>query len=205
MERVRPVAPVEDPPRTAPPSRNVRWLPAIGLFAVAIAAVAIALGSGDGGDEPTAPVAGTDAPAKKGEDKNAQQPAEPAPAPEPEPEPAPTPASEAPPVDGVPVPSGAGGSAEAERLHLDGHAALEAGDYDRAIALNTQAIEAFPEGTTWESDMNYAYALFSLGRALRLAGRPEEAIPVLEARLAVPDQTATVQRELDLAREQAGE
>jgi hypothetical protein len=53
--------------------------------------------------------------------------------------------------------------------------------------------------------MNYAYALFSLGKALRLAGRPDEAIPVLEARLAVPDQTATVQEELDLARKQAAQ
>ena len=85
------------------------------------------------------------------------------------------------------MPSGAGGSAEAERLHLEGHSALEAGDYDTAIELNTRAIEAFPEGTTWESDMNYAYALFSLGKALRLAGRPDEAIPVLEARLRGPE------------------
>ena len=103
------------------------------------------------------------------------------------------------------MPSGAGGSAEAERLHLEGHSALESGDYDTAIDLNTRAIEAFPEGTTWETDMNYAYALFSLGKALRLAGRPDEAIPVLEARLEVPNQTETVQKELDLARKQAGE
>ena len=42
--------------------------------------------------------------------------------------------------------------------------------------------------------MNYAYALFSLGKALRLAGRPDEAIPVLEARLEIPNQTETVQQ-----------
>ena len=53
--------------------------------------------------------------------------------------------------------------------------------------------------------MNYAYALYSLGRALRLAGRPDEAIPVLEARRAVPNQTETVQYELDLARQEAAE
>jgi serine/threonine-protein kinase len=205
MERARPVALVEDSPRTAPPSRNVRWLPVVGLFAVAIVAVAIALGSGGGSDESSTPTGG-DAPAPKGEDKkNAQPAAEPAPEPEPEPEPEPAPAPEAPAVDGVPVPSGAGGSAEAERLHLAGYEALEAGDYDRAIELNTQAIEAFPEGTTGDDDINYAYALYSLGRALRLAGRPDEAIPVLEARLAIPNQTGTVQRELELARKAAGE
>ena len=52
--------------------------------------------------------------------------------------------------------------------------------------------------------MNYAYALYSLGRALRLDGRPEEAIPVLEARAAIPNQQATVQRELEAARADAG-
>jgi tetratricopeptide (TPR) repeat protein len=199
------VALVDDAPRTATSSRNIRWLPVVGLFGVALVAVAIAIGSGGGSDESSAPAPSGKASAPKGkEDKgNAQPAADPTPAPEPEPEPAP--ASDPPALDGVPVPSGAGGSAEAERLHLEGHAALEAGDYDRAIELNTQAIEAFPEGTTWESDMNYAYALYSLGRALRLAGRPDEAIPVLEARAAVPDQTETVRRELELARRAAGE
>ena len=64
-----------------------------------------------------------------------------------------------------------------------------------------QAVESFPEGTT---DINYAYALFNLGRALRLADRPTEAIPYLEQRLQIPDQTATVRRELALARRAAG-
>ena len=53
--------------------------------------------------------------------------------------------------------------------------------------------------------MNYAYALFNLGKSLRLAGRPDEAIPVLEQRLKIPNQTGTVQRELELAKQQAGE
>ena len=88
---------------------------------------------------------------------------------------------------------------------MAGYEALQAGDYDKAIKLNTKAIEAFPEGTTWETDINYAYALYSLGRALRLAGRPDEAIPVLEARAEIPNQTETVQQELDLARAAAGE
>ena len=212
IERARPVRLLEDPPRTAPPSRNVRWVPVLALFVVAIAAIAIALVSGgdDDGSSPV-PAAGGGEPAAKqqGEARKNEQPAAPAPAEptpaEPEPAPAPEPTPEPPPLDGVPQPSGAGGSAEAEQLHLDGYEALEAGDYNRAIDLNTRAIEAFPEGTTWEDDINYAYALYSLGRALRLAGRPDEAIPVLEARRAIPNQTATVQRELDLARRQAGE
>jgi hypothetical protein len=41
--------------------------------------------------------------------------------------------------------------------------------------------------------------------ALRLAGRPDEAVPILEQRLKIPNQQDTVQRELDLAKQQAGE
>jgi tRNA A-37 threonylcarbamoyl transferase component Bud32/tetratricopeptide (TPR) repeat protein len=200
MERARPVGEIHSPPpppvRTA---RNMRWLPAAGLLAVALVAIGIAIASGGGEDDPATPARDAGNQAAKRDGGNAAVPATEAPEEE-----ASSPAPEPEQPSGVPQPSGAGGPAEAERLHLEGHAALESGDYDTAIDLNTRAIEAFPAGTTWETDMNYAYALFSLGKALRLAGRPDEAIPVLEARLAVPDQTATVQEELDLARKQAG-
>ncbi len=54
-------------------------------------------------------------------------------------------------------------------------------------------------------DLDYAYALFNLGRALRLAGRPAEAIPILEQRLGIPNQRGTVRRELEAARQAAGQ
>jgi len=206
MERARPVTPVPVTPRTGTPpylvkpARRVRWVPIAGLVAVALAAIAIALATGGGDDSAPQPVAGNGKQAEK--KKDAEQTTA---LPTETDEPAEEPAAEAPAVDGVPTPSGAGGTAEADRLHLEGYNALQAGDYDTAIELNTQAIEAFPEGTTWEDDINYAYALYSLGRALRLAGRPDEAIPVLETRLEIPNQTETVQHELDLARAQAGE
>jgi hypothetical protein len=38
-----------------------------------------------------------------------------------------------------------------------------------------------------------------------MAGHPEEAIPILERRLEIPNQTQTVQTELDAARAAAGE
>ena len=60
---------------------------------------------------------------------------------------------------------------------------------------------AFPPGST---DIQYAYSLYNLGHALRLSGRPEEAIPVLERRLRIPNQRAEVQKELDAARRAAG-
>jgi serine/threonine-protein kinase len=213
LERTVPAAPPPKTPRARPAAQRPaprggtpRWVLAVlGLFALALAAVVVGLTSG-GGDEDGggADRAATPAgkPAKKPKEKDAEQPvaAQPAPAEEEE-----TAATEAPALDGLPQPIGRGGSAKAEQLHLDGHAALKAGDYEQAIKLNTQAIEAMPPGTTWEDDMNYAYALFSLGRALRLSGRPDEAIPVLEARAQIPDQQETVQQELSAARAAAGE
>ena len=60
-----------------------------------------------------------------------------------------------------------------------------------------RAVDSFPDGT---DDINYAYALFNLGNALRLAGRPDEAIPILEQRLEIPNQRGKVKRELAAAR-----
>jgi tetratricopeptide (TPR) repeat protein len=77
---------------------------------------------------------------------------------------------------------------------------MNQGEYDQAIPILQQAVDSFPPGT---SDLNYAYALFNLGKSLRLAGRPDDAIPILEQRLEIPNQTETVQRELDLARQEA--
>jgi tetratricopeptide (TPR) repeat protein len=65
-----------------------------------------------------------------------------------------------------------------------------------------RAVSSFPEGT---DDLNYAYALYNLGNALRLSGHPEEAVPILEQRLAIPNQRGTVKRELEAARAQAAE
>ena len=208
LDRARPATPPATPQyRRIAPGRRRGWpLAALGLIAVALAALVIGLTSG-GEDEPQQ---AADTPAAPAEKPKANEEESPSPLPAPEEEAAPeeaapeeTPAEPAP-TEGVPQPQGKGGSAKAEQHHLKGHAALEAGDYDKAIKENTRAIEAFPPGTTWESDMNYAYALYSLGRALRLAGRPDEAIPVLEARAAIPDQQATVQRELEAARADAG-
>jgi hypothetical protein len=50
----------------------------------------------------------------------------------------------------------------------------------------------------------HAYALFDLGRSLRLSGDPQAAIPILEQRLQYPNQTAVVQVELKLAEQAAG-
>ena len=49
-----------------------------------------------------------------------------------------------------------------------------------------------------------AYAMFNLAQALRLTGHADQAIPLLVRRLQNPDQRATVQRELALAKAAQG-
>jgi predicted Ser/Thr protein kinase len=97
----------------------------------------------------------------------------------------------------VPTPSSSPDPAAGAQLNEQGYSLIQAGQYDQAIPVLRRAVASFPQGTT---DINYAYALYNLGHALRLAGRPEEAIPILEQRLKIPDQTDTVQQELDAAR-----
>jgi eukaryotic-like serine/threonine-protein kinase len=91
--------------------------------------------------------------------------------------------------------------ARGAQLNNQGYSLMSQGRYDEAVPVLQQAVNSFEPGT---SDLNYAYSLFNLGKSLRLAGRPDEAIPVLEKRLRIPNQTETVQRELDLAKQQAG-
>jgi eukaryotic-like serine/threonine-protein kinase len=109
--------------------------------------------------------------------------------------PAPAPADDQPAATGTDPARGAA-------LNSEGFSLMNQGRYDDAIPVLQQAVESFPAGTT---DLNYAYALFNLGKSLRLADRPDEAIPVLERRLKIPNQTETVQRELDLAKQAAGQ
>jgi hypothetical protein len=94
------------------------------------------------------------------------------------------------------------GAALGTALNDQGYALIQEGEYERAISILRRAVDAFPAGT---SDLSYAYALFNLGHALRLAGQPQEAIPILEQRLQIPNQTGVVRRELELARAAAGE
>jgi len=95
----------------------------------------------------------------------------------------------------VPEPAGSD-PALAGSLNQEGFELIQAGSYEEAIPLLEEAIRAFPPDT---EELDYAYALFNLGTALRLSGRAEEAIPVLERRLEIPNQTGTVRRELATA------
>jgi len=154
------------------------------LVGLALAAIAGAVFSG-GDDKGSSPATGS-TPAKK-KDQTKQQPK----------------ANQ----NEAPAPSSGGDEsgydpARGAQLNSEGFALMNQGNYDAAIPVLQQAVKSFPPGT---SDVNYAYALFNLGKSLRLAGRPDEAIPVLEQRLKIPNQTETVRQELELAKQQAGE
>jgi hypothetical protein len=68
------------------------------------------------------------------------------------------------------------------------------GDYGTAVGVLRQAVAAGPG-----SGLTYAYALYDLGRSLRLAGDPRAAAVVLQQRLQIPNQTDVVRQELQLA------
>jgi eukaryotic-like serine/threonine-protein kinase len=103
----------------------------------------------------------------------------------------------------IPPPDSNPDPAKGAALNDEGFALIGAGDYDKAIKVLEKAVAEFPEserGTT-----EYAYALYNLGDAYLQAGQPETAIPILEERLKIPNQTPTVQETLDEARAAAGE
>ncbi len=113
---------------------------------------------------------------------------EPAPAPAPEEEQAPE------------QPTGSGDAATGVQLNEEGFALMQQGDYAGAVPVLQEAVASWPEDSR---DINYAYALFNLGKSLNRSGNPDEAIPYLEKRLTWNDQRETVQAELDLARRNA--
>jgi serine/threonine-protein kinase len=175
---------------------------AIALIALAAAAiVGSVLSGGDDGSPSSANNQTT--PAKKQPAKAKKQPkanTEPKAKTEPKKkDTAPAPAESAPPSGND---TGSYDPARGAQLNSQGFSLMNQGNYDGAVPVLQQAVKSFPPGS---SDVNYAYALFNLGKSLRLAGRPDEAIPVLEQRLKIPNQTETVQRELDLAKQQAGQ
>jgi tetratricopeptide (TPR) repeat protein len=102
----------------------------------------------------------------------------------------------------APAGQGAGGSQASQpaiaspgSLNDRGFQLMNEGRYQDAIPLLRRAVSS--AGNT--NDLTYAYALYNLGRSLRLAGRPNEAIPLLERRLRIDNQRATVARELKAA------
>jgi eukaryotic-like serine/threonine-protein kinase len=89
-------------------------------------------------------------------------------------------------------------------LNNEGFALINQGNPTQAVGLLQRSVAAFrQQGSTGVID--YAFALYNLGNALRLSGRPADAIPFLQERLRISDyKRGVVRNELALAREQAG-
>jgi tetratricopeptide (TPR) repeat protein len=88
----------------------------------------------------------------------------------------------------------------AVQLQQTGHNEIASGDYQTAIGTLRQAVSASDPGS-----LTYAYALYDLGRALVLGGDPSGAIPVLQQRLKIPNQTGVVRHMLNQALQAAGQ
>jgi serine/threonine protein kinase len=88
----------------------------------------------------------------------------------------------------------------AAQLQQTGHNEINSGAYQTAIGTLRQAVSASDPGS-----LTYAYALYDLGRALVLGGDPSGAIPVLQQRLKIPNQTGVVQQMLNQALRAAGQ
>lgn len=84
-------------------------------------------------------------------------------------------------------------------MQLQAHNLINQGKYDEAIAIDKQVVAQADKGS-----LTYAYALYDLGHALRLAGRPDEAIPILEQRMKINNQRGVVKQELEAAKKDAG-
>jgi len=93
----------------------------------------------------------------------------------------------------------------AEALETEGHQLLAEGSYASAIRQLSAAIGASGQSLASctepasEACLTFAYALYDLGRALRLEGHHAEAITILSERLRIDNQRPTVQHELELA------
>jgi serine/threonine-protein kinase len=91
----------------------------------------------------------------------------------------------------------------AAAINNAGYAMLP-GDPQAALPLLARAVEKFrAEGDT--RSLDYAFSLYNYGWALRLAGRPSEAIPLLEERLQISKyKRGIVRKELKTAQQAAG-
>jgi hypothetical protein len=91
----------------------------------------------------------------------------------------------------------------ASELQASGHALLESGHGGTAAARLSEALKATGERVSdcvepaSEACLTYAYALYDLGRALALEGRPAQAASVLEERLRIDNQREVVATALE--------
>jgi len=197
-EATRQLAAPPPPPPTAgrPPvarerSGNGPWLLA-GVAALALLAVVgfVLLSGGDNGSSPRAEREST-ATATPTAERTPEATREATP--EPTQEATPEPTAE---------PTGGSDLDRAADLQVQGFNARRAGDYEQALALSQQALDACGDAQQLSP---CGYALFEVGAALNALGRPDEAIPFLEQRLEQygDNGAGEVKRELKAAKKAA--
>jgi eukaryotic-like serine/threonine-protein kinase len=181
--------PAAFPVRAAPRRRPRRLAAAVAvLAAIALVAVVVSLSAGGGDQRPARVDHATN---KRAQAVQRQR----------------TEASSPAPAQTTPTtptkPSGSGsGSGDPSALNDQGFQLLQGGHPDQAVPVLRKAVDACNNDP---SRLVCAYAMFNLAQALRLTGHADEAVPLLARRLQNPDQRATVQRELALARAQSGQ
>ncbi|HEY7622557.1 MAG TPA: protein kinase [Solirubrobacteraceae bacterium] len=176
-------------PQPVPVRRHWPGLAAVAAIAVvAGAAIAIALGGGNGGSSGTS--AATHPPTTHAAAK-------------PKPKPKATTQAQTAPQTQQTQTAAQARSDNPVALNNTGFALIRQGKPTEAVAPLQRSVSAFrTQGRTGEID--YAYALFNLGNALRLSGRPAAAIPYLQERLRISDyKRGVVQKELQTAQKLA--
>ncbi|HEX4733186.1 MAG TPA: serine/threonine-protein kinase [Thermoleophilaceae bacterium] len=186
--RTRTTARRMPPPVSRSRSGLPRWIPLAALIAVLlVAGAAIAALTSGGDSKGTADIAATSKqppkkPAKKKTATSQQQTQQ-------------TNSQTTPATGSQTTPAGSG---DPGQMQTQAHNLINQGQYDQAIALDRQVVAKGPS-----TGLTYAYALYDLGHALRLAGRPDEAIPILEQRMKIDNQRDVVKAELEQAKRDA--
>ena len=189
--RTSPRAGSQAPVAYRPSARRRARIPAlVALVAGVIASIAIAGTMGGGGGHPAQSAASVQHQTSAATHKTEAAPRKPAATPKPKTTPTVT---VTPAAATTPPPT-------ADTLEARGHQLMADGNYTAAIATLRQAVQAADPGS-----LTYAYALFDLGRSLRLAGDPKAAVTVLYQRLQIPNQTGVVRQQLQLALQALGQ
>jgi tetratricopeptide (TPR) repeat protein len=190
-----PVAPrpPTGPLRATPPRARRRWPGLAALAAIAVvagAAIAIALGGGDRGDQAGGRTATSQAASHA---KPKTKPKSSAPA---------TTQTQA--QVQPAAPSTQTRSDDPVALNNQGYALILQGKAPDAVAPLQRSVDAF-RAQQRTGEIDYAYALYNLGNALRLTGQPSAAIPYLEERLRISNyKRGVVKKELKTAQALVG-
>jgi eukaryotic-like serine/threonine-protein kinase len=205
-------AAAKPPPPTGPARRTggARGRRPMGAIALALALLALAAAGviaavlssgGDDGEPQQQADRGQEQQAQGGGEQRDQRDQQQTQTQEQQAEQTPAPAEEEEPPPESQEQTGSFDPARGVQLNEEGFALMQSGDYAGAVPILQQAVASWPEDS---QDINYAYALFNLGKSLNRSGNPEAAVPYLEKRLNWNDQRETVEAELALARRNAG-